>query len=163
MSYYPSDEDKSSIILAAMIVALALAILALVGCGEARPPAAPVTPPSVADQLRELGASFLTWGGISLGLGLVFRLIVFAAGFLTLVGPFGAAIAWVAKAVAPFVGLTAIGGLAALSTGAAFTWLADYLWAVVLACFLTAVAGAVYYWPRIRVWIPSRSPPDKVI
>lgn len=79
----------------------------------------------------------------------------------TFTGFAGAAVAWILKFLAPFVGLAAVGGGAAVAFGAACVWMADYLWIVVCAGIAACVACCVYYWPRIRSWIPARKEPRK--
>lgn len=160
MSYYQNPEDRKAIIIAAAIIAAAILLLTLTSCGEVRPPAQPVDPPTVADQIRLLGERFLTWGGLILGLGMVIRAVVFAAGLLTFTGLVGGVVGWIVKVLGPFVGLAAVAGGAAVAFGAACVWLSDYMWAVVLAGIAACVACAVYYWPRIRAWIPSRTPDE---
>lgn len=162
---YPNLEDRKAIVIAAAIIAAALLLLTLTGCGEVRPPATPVEPvaPSVADQIRSLGHRFLTWGGLVLGLGMVLRGVVWVASLGWFVGAAGKTVAWVARILGPFVGLGAIAGGLSVAFGAACVWLADYLALVVIAGIAACVALAVYYWPRIRRWIPSRSPDEKVI
>lgn len=143
---------------------LTLAIIILVaGCGagvRSQPPIIP-DPPSVADQIRSLGTTFLRYGGLVLGLGMVVRAVVWAATITTFTGFAGAAVAWILKFLAPFVGLAAVGGGAAVAFGAACVWMADYLWIVVCAGIAACVACCVYYWPRIRSWIPARKEPRK--
>lgn len=142
-----------------LLFGIYLICLALAGCSEARSLPEPAPEPSVADQLRALGATFLWSGGIALGLGVILRVVAAVAGFGAFLGPAGAAIGWIARIGAPFIGLAAVGGALSIGVGAAFTWLADYLWAVVLACLAACLAGAVYYWPRIRAWLPARQAP----
>jgi hypothetical protein len=134
-------------------------LLALAGCSEVRSSPAPAPLPSVADEIRELGYTFLRWGGLILGLGMVVRAVLWAAGIFAFSGFAGVAVAWIAKYLAPFVGLGAVCGGASVAFGASCVWMADYLWAVVGAGVIAAVALAVYYWPRIRRWIPARETP----
>lgn len=158
---YPAGEDKQAIRIAIIILALTVAAALLAGCGEARSPAQPIPPPSVADQIRAIGAIFLRYGGLVLGLGMVLRGVVWVASLGWITGVAGAAAGWVARVLGPFVGLGAVAGGISVAFGACCVWMADYLAVVVCAGIASCVALAVYYWPRIRRWIPARSPPHK--
>ena len=152
----PSHEDKQAIAWAIFLLAVVSAIVLLAGCGEARPPVEPVPPPSVADEVREIGYTFLRYGGLILGLGMVVRAVLWAAGIFTFSGFAGVAVAWVVKYLAPFVGLGAVCGGASVAFGACCVWMADYLWVVICSGVIACVAVAWYYWPRIRNLIRAR-------
>jgi hypothetical protein len=108
------------------------------------PPAPPPKPgPSPADQLRELGRHVLWWGGIAAAVGLALVGVGLAGRFL----PLG----WVANLVAgpivaPLARVAASLGSASVVIGAAMSWLAAWLWAVVLAVVL--VAAGLAWWHR---------------
>lgn len=153
------DNQRIALLIVGWLSLFILA-MALSGCGsEVRPPA-PIPPePSIAEQLRSLGRTFLWWGGIVMGLGGIIRIVIWGASFLTLAGPAGIAIGWIAKWLGPLVGLAWVCGAAGVATGMSFIWLADYLWAVVCAAILTAMACGVWFYPRIlrriRAWQAS--------
>jgi hypothetical protein len=156
MSTYPTDEDKRAVAWTiCLILAACAACLALTGCGEARSQP-PVPPPTVADEIRAIGYAFLRYGGLVLGLGMVVRAVLWAAGIFTFSGFAGVAVAWVAKYLAPFVGLGAVCGGAAVAFGACCVWMADYLWAVIGAGIVASVAVVWYYWPRLWRWVRAR-------
>ena len=140
------------------LVLFMVSLFWLQGCSVPRcPDPAPAPPPGVADHLRSIGSSFLTWGAISLGLGVVLR-IVLAVGSTGLLGPFVAILSRFGGAIS----LAASSGAVAVAVGAAFTWLADYLWATVLACLLAGVAWAWYHRRDIRRWLVRLSASGKV-
>lgn len=122
-------------------------IVMLLGCGEPRPlEPVPAPAPGVGDQLRELGEIFLFWGGITLGFGIIARIALSVA--------VPAAIAAIIPGFVPGIAsLVAQGGAASVACGAAFTWLADYLWLVVLACFITGLAWAYLHRVKLRSWM----------
>ncbi len=162
MSFYPSNSDKRAVAWTLfLLLAVCAAVIALSGCGEARTPVKPVPPPSVADQIRAIGSTFLRYGGLVLGLGMVLRGVVWVASLGWITGVAGAAAGWIARVLGPFVGLGAVAGGLAVAFGACCVWMADYLPVVVCAGVAACVALAVYYWPRIRRWLPARSPTGK--
>jgi hypothetical protein len=121
--------------------------LILIGCGESRPlEPVPAPAPGVGDQLRELGSIFLWWGGIVLGIGVIARII------LALAVP--AAIAAFIPGVVPAIAtIIAEAGAVSIACGASFTWLADYLWMVVISCVLAGGAWAYLHRHSIRNWL----------
>jgi len=155
---YPADEDRKAIRIAVIIIALAIAAALLASCGEARSPVPIPSPPSVADQIRSLGTAFLRYGGLILGLGMVLRGVVWAATFLTFTGLAGRIVSGIVQFIGPFVGLGAVAGGLSVAFGACCVWMADYLPVAVGAGIAACVALAVYYWPRIRRWLPARLP-----
>ena len=161
MSTYPQDENRAAVIWMFACIVLAVLCFSLSGCGEARCPIKPVPPTSVADQIRAIGTTFLRYGGLILGLGMVLRGVVWVASLGWITGVAGTAAAWVARVLGPFVGLGAVAGGLSVAFGACCVWMADYLAVVICAGIAACVALAVYYWPRIRRWIPARSPPHK--
>ena len=137
-------------LIAAVLVAL-LAIIVAMGmasCGGSERPLTPVPAPApgVGDQLRSLGSVFLWWGGIVLGLGVVARVALWIAipASITALLP---------GCIGGICALVAEGGAVAVACGAAFTWLADYLWLVVLACLLSAGGWAWLHRARVRRWL----------
>ncbi len=151
----PSDEDKHAIAWTICLF-IAVCLLWLAGCGEARPPVEPVPPPTVADEIRELGYTFLRYGGLVLGLGMVLRGVVWVASLGWITGVAGSAAAWVARVLGPFVGLGAVAGGLSVAFGACCVWMADYIAVVVCAGIAACVALGWYYWPRIRNLIRAR-------
>lgn len=119
----------------------------LSGCGEPRPlEQVPAQEPGVGDQLRELGSLFLFWGGIALGLGVIARIALSVA--------VPAAVSVLIPGIVPGIAsLVAQGGAASVACGAAFTWLADYLWLMALACLLTGLAWAYLHRTKLRSWL----------
>jgi hypothetical protein len=143
-----NSEDRHAIAWTIFLF-IAVCLLWLAGCGEVR--SQPPVEPSVADQLRGIGSSFLGLGGITLGLGVLIRLLGFAAPI------FFPALGFIATPViAGLANLAIATGGSAVVTGASFTWLADYFWAVIVACVATGLALGWYYWPRIRNLIRAR-------
>jgi len=134
MSYYPSDEDKTAIRTAIIIVALTIAAALLASCGEARQP--DPAPTSPINTLGQLGVS-LTWiGGISAAAGVALRLVSL----------FYPPIAWLGS----IFGFLAIGGAGVTATGASIQWLADN--PLVMVAGIVASLGAVgwWYWPVLH-------------
>jgi hypothetical protein len=162
MSHYPARNDKVAIAWSFFLfLAACLAAVAMAGCGEVRSPAPPIPPPTVADEIRAIGYAFLRYGGLILGLGMVLRGVVWIASLGWITGVAGAAAGWIARVLGPFVGLGAVAGGLSVAFGACCVWMADYLPVVVCAGIAACVALAVYYWPRIRRWLPARSPSRK--
>lgn len=141
-----------------VIITIALALCACGGSGVRSPEPQPIPPPSVADQIRDIGSTFLRYGGLVLGLGMVIRGVVWIASLGWITGTAGSIVGWVARILGPCVGLGAVAGGLSVAFGACCVWMADYLPIVVCAGLAACVALAVYYWPRIRRWIPARSP-----
>lgn len=144
MSKYTKIDILVSIFLGIIVLT---AIIFLVGCGEPRPlEPVPAPEPGVGDQLRELGSLFLFWGGIALGLGIIARIALSVA--------VPAALTALIPGIVPgTASLVAQGGAASVACGAAFTWLADYLWLVVLACLATGLAWAYLHRDKLRGWM----------
>jgi len=110
-----------------------------------QPPAPPKPPgPSPAERLRQLGDRILVWGGIAAAVGAALLLVGAAGRFLPL-GWVGSLIA--SPVVSPLARLAASLGGASVAIGAAMSWLADWLWLVVLVC---AMASAVVAWVHRR-------------
>jgi hypothetical protein len=107
------------------------------------PPVEPEPKPDPSAWLRELGGQVLWWGGICAAVGLALVGVGIAGRFL----PLG----WIAQLVAgpiiaPVARVAASLGSCSIVVGAAMTWLAAWLWAVVLACVLAAAGWA--WWHR---------------
>jgi len=127
-------------------------ILALTGCDGLRSPdPTPVPEPSIADQIRSLGSGFLFYGGIAAGLGAIIAAIFWIGG----VGILGPVIGLLSRIpfIAQVAPVIATGGACAVAIGAAFTWLADNLWLVVLAAIISLVAWAYCHRRSIRRWV----------
>lgn len=106
-----------------------------------QPPAPPKQPgPTPAERLRQLGDRILVWGGIAAAVGAALLLVCVAGRFLPL-GWVGSLLA--SPVVAPLARAAASLGGASVAIGAAMSWMADWLWLVVLVCFLAA--GVVIY------------------
>jgi hypothetical protein len=117
-------------------ILLALCILLLAGCGEARCPVTPSPAPGPFDDLAALGTTLVWVGGISAAGGVALRVLAFvypSLGFL-----------------AGLAGFAGLGGAAVTVTGAACSYLAANP-LLVLAIALACLAGlSWWYWPRIR-------------
>jgi hypothetical protein len=108
-----------------------------------QPPAPPKPPgPSPAERLRQLGDRVLVWGGIAAAIGAALLLVGVAGRFLPL-GWVGSLVA--SPVVAPLARLAASLGGASVAIGAAMSWLADWLWLVVLVGVLTGVVVAWFH------------------
>ena len=125
-------DRHAGVILAIM---LALCVLLLAGCGEARPPA-PVPEPSPFADLADLGSTLVWVGGISAACGLALRVLSFVYPSL----------GWLAG----FAGFAGIGGSAVTVIGAACSWLAANPLVVLAIVLAVLVAVGWWYWPRIR-------------
>lgn len=159
MSYYQTGEEKDAAWWWMALLIAAMAFLTCAGCAGVRSPEPVVpVPPSVADQIRAIGTGFLRYGGLVLGMGMVLRGVVWVASLGWITGVAGTAAAWIARVLGPFVGLGAVAGGLSVAFGACCVWMADYLVVVVCAGIAASVALVVYYWPRVRRWIPARSP-----
>lgn len=126
----------------------------------AKPPAYEAPPntgpprPGPSDILREIGNTMLRLGAWVGGIGSIVLLIAaLGLGGSLLALPF----------VLPVVRLAASLGTASVVVGAAMSWLAAYLWAVVLVCVLAA-AGVAWFHRKglIRAWRKAVSPFSKV-
>jgi hypothetical protein len=127
-------DRHAGVILAIM---LALCILLLAGCGEARPPApVPVPEPSPFDDLAALGTTLVWVGGISAACGIAVRVVAFVYPPLRL--------------LAGLAGFAGIGGAAVTVTGAACSWLAANPLVVLAIAVACVAAMGWWYWPRIR-------------
>jgi hypothetical protein len=144
MQRFTKKDFLTAVFLAVLVL---FTIVMMVGCGEPRPlEPVPAPEPGVGDQLRELGSLFLFWGGIALGLGIIARIALSVA--------VPAALTALIPGIVPGIAsLVAQGGAASVACGAAFTWLADYLWLVVLACIATGLAWAYLHRAKLRSWM----------
>jgi hypothetical protein len=134
------------------IICLIVWTMVLTGCDYRCPDPQPQPAPGVCDQLRSLGAGFLLYGGIGFGVGVVLRIVLFVGAF----GVLGPIVAFLSR-FGGIIAILASGGAVAVAVGAAFTWLAEYLWAVVLACVLAGLAWAWWHRAGIRRWLDRRA------
>jgi hypothetical protein len=109
--------------------------------------APPPPPPSPADRLRKLGDHVLWWGGLAAAIGAA----LLAVGFLARWVPMGW-IGWLLTSpiVSPIARLAASLGSASVVIGAAMSWLADWLWAIVLAGVVGLAIVAIVHRNDIR-------------
>jgi hypothetical protein len=139
MSFYPSDEDKTAIRAAIIILALTLAAALLASCGEARPPA---PTPSPVDTFSDIGVTLAWAGGVSAAAGLAFSLISL---FYPPLQPFAVIFRY-----------AAIGGAGVSATGAAYLWIANHFWWVLAIAAVVGMAVGWYFWPRIHRLVDRR-------
>lgn len=119
------------------------------------PPAPPASAPP--DRLRALGDSVLTWGGIVAAVGWALWILAGLASWAPWLrlGWVGALVS--SPAISPLVRAAAALGSSSVVVGAALSWLAAWLWLVVLACVVAAGVAAWFYrraicraWARVR-------------
>lgn len=135
---------------------IAFILVALTGCAEWRSPdPIPVPEPSIADQIRALGSGFILYGGIAAGLGAILTAIFWVGG-IGILGPIIGVLSRVPflSSLAPII---ATGGTCAVAIGAIFSWLADNLWLVVLACLVALVAWGYCHRRSISRWVDRLS------
>ena len=136
-----------------IIVAFAIlgATMLLVGCSFRADQPAP--PPTLGETILSWGHWILGAGIASLGLGVVARLLVRFA----VTGIAGWAASFILGLI-PFPALASIGA-GSVATGAAFIYLGQHMWLLVLALVATGVALALHHLADIRDWLhPSPAP-----
>lgn len=137
---YPSGEDNRAVRIAIIIMALAVAAALLASCGEARSPAPGPTP--VPDLFGGIGATLAWAGAIGAAAGLA---LSFIALFYPVLQPF-----------AYLFRLAGIGGAGVSVTGAAYLWIANHYWWVLVIAALVGIGVGWYFWPRIHRLVDKR-------
>lgn len=127
-----------------VLLAVAAAILAQTGCGEARTPSPEPGPIPVIDAI----GSTLAWaGGICAAGGLALSLVSL---FYPPLQPF--------SAVFRIVGAS---GAAVTGVGVAYLWVAAHSWLVLALGALAGVGALWYFWPRIHRAVDRRLAEDR--
>ena len=140
MSYHPTGEEKAAAWWWMALVLAAMALFVCMGCSEARSPE-PV-PPKIIDTFGDIGITLAWAGGVSAAAGLAFSLI-------SLIYP----------SLQPFAVLfryAAIGGAGVSATGAAYIWIANHFWWVLVIAALAGCGVAWWCWPRLHRLINRR-------
>jgi hypothetical protein len=139
--------DRVALAVTAVWVAIAAfaTIVALTGCGEARPldlPGPGPEPASLGDVYESLGIKFVVGGGIAFGVGLAARI----------------AIGMCAGVIADFLGFGNIWKLALslgagfFATGSALYWCSQHMWVVYVAGIASVLAIGVAHRNDVRDW-----------
>lgn len=137
---YPADEDRSAIWWAILILLLVAMGFMLVSCeSEARPPA-PISEPATV--FADIGATLAWTGGISAAAGLGLSLIAL---FYPPLQPF-----------AVLFRIAGIGGAGVSVLGAAYLWVANHPWYILIAAGLVGVGVAWWCWPKLHRLIDRR-------
>ena len=135
------------------VACLAVLVLCMSSCGDARGLVPPVDAHTVGAQFSNIGEYFLWIGALALGLGVALWFIAEFAAETT----FGLLAKFIPIRVAWSI------GVAGTSIGSAYVWLGEHPYLFGAVCFLAAVAVAIHHWPDIRRWCNFRSAVNAIL